>query len=190
MSTPALVGTYVEPTDWNDVLKDPNTSSSTPEMITKLPSVLSRTPPTPNKTFREFPEYVQTLTEKTTDCDVLHWRHTLRESLVTMLGEGFSEVLHLKGGILAYLEQVAPEDSMWQGECFVFDERVTVNHQLEPGSYKQCRRRPANDIDMQSEQYQLGVSCPHCYDETTSSQKERFRERQKQIELARKRQSQ
>ena len=109
-----------------------------------------------------------------------------------MLGEGFSEVLHLKGGILAYLEQVAPEDSMWQGECFVFDERVTVNHQLEPGSYKQCHgcRRPINDIDMQSEQYQLGVSCPHCYDETTSSQKERFRERQKQIELARKRQSQ
>src|SRR5690606_40883886 len=94
-----------------------------------------------------------------------------------------------KGGILKYLEEVPREKSLWQGECFVFDERVTVDHDLNPGQYDQCHacRRPISAADKASDKYVQGVSCPHCFDETSAEQKARFAERQKQIELASKR---
>src|SRR3546814_618463 len=94
-----------------------------------------------------------------------------------------------RSGILKYLETVAPEESRWEGECFVFDERVSVRHGLAPGSYELCRacRLPLGAQDKASEYYEEGVSCPHCHDQHTEEQKQRFRERQKQVELARKR---
>ena len=106
-----------------------------------------------------------------------------------MKREGFEEVYHLEGGILKYLEEVDQPDSLWQGECFVFDNRVSVKQGLEPGEYALCHgcRWPITDADRQSEKYEEGVSCPACHDTLTDEQRQRFRDRQKQIELARQR---
>jgi len=102
---------------------------------------------------------------------------------------GFKDVFHLEGGILKYLEEVPEEESMWDGQCFVFDERVSVGHGLEIGDYELCRacRIPICAADKQSEHFQEGVSCSHCHNVTTPEQKNRFMERQQQIELARER---
>ena len=100
---------------------------------------------------------------------------------------GFDEVYHLEGGILKYLETVAPENSLWRGECFVFDERVSVGHGLVPGPYELCRscRYPVGDAERASPQYVKGVSCPHCFGATSDAQKQGFAERQRQVALAR-----
>ena len=102
---------------------------------------------------------------------------------------GFEEVYHLQGGILKYLEEIPAKESLWQGECFVFDERIAVNHDLEPGSYSQCHacRMPLNATELQDKRYIQGESCPYCFDKTTAEQRSRFRERQHQIELAKQR---
>ena len=103
-----------------------------------------------------------------------------------MLNEGFEEVFHLKGGILKYLEEVPEEQSAWEGECFVFDNRVSVDHSLEKGQYDQCHgcRRPITEQDKQSALYMRGVCCPRCHDQLSDDQKARFAERQKQVDLA------
>lgn len=100
--------------------------------------------------------------------------------------QGFEEVYHLQGGILKYLEEVPESESLWEGECFVFDERVAVNHQLEKGHYDQCHacRYPITDADKASPKYQHQVSCPHCYDTLDEDKKARFLEREKQVRLA------
>jgi UPF0176 protein len=99
---------------------------------------------------------------------------------------GFENVYHLKGGILKYLEEIPKEESLWDGECFVFDERVAVDHDLQPGQYIQCYacRMPLNSDDVQNEHYKKGESCPYCFDKTTPEQRARFREREKQMRLA------
>lgn len=101
--------------------------------------------------------------------------------------KGYSEVYHLEGGILKYLEEVAPAQSLWQGECFVFDERVSVGHGLKPGPYELCRscRHPVGDAERASKQFELGVSCPRCFDSRNEAEKQSLRERQRQVELAR-----
>jgi UPF0176 protein len=106
-----------------------------------------------------------------------------------MLDEGFEAVYHLKGGILNYLERVPEKDSLWRGECFVFDNRVTVRHDLSEGEFDQCHacRRPISAADRASEHYEPGVSCPHCRDSLPEKTRAGARERQKQIELARRR---
>ncbi len=103
-----------------------------------------------------------------------------------MLEQGFDEVYHLKGGVLKYLEEVPKEQSLWQGECFVFDNRVAVDHNLNVGSYDQCHgcRHPITEAQKQSTYYQRGVCCPLCFDQLTDDKKQRFSERQKQIDLA------
>ena len=103
-----------------------------------------------------------------------------------MLGEGFEEVYHLKGGILKYLEQVPQAETRWRGDCFVFDNRVTVRHDLTEGDFDQCHacRTPISLEDRQSEHYAPGISCPHCWDNLSEKTRHSARERQKQIELA------
>jgi len=99
---------------------------------------------------------------------------------------GFEDVFHLKGGILKYLEEQPETDTKWQGECFVFDNRVTVNHKLEKGNYDQCHacRRPITEKDKDGEFYQKGVSCHHCYDKHSKEQVKRYAERERQMQLA------
>jgi UPF0176 protein len=100
--------------------------------------------------------------------------------------QGFDEVYHLKGGILKYLEEVPEEQSLWQGECFVFDNRVTVNHSLEAGTFDQCHacRMPITEQEKTLDSYQEGISCLHCYGKVSEEQKQRFAQRQKQVKLA------
>ena len=103
-----------------------------------------------------------------------------------LLDEGFDEVYHLKGGILKYLENVPQDESLWEGECFVFDQRVSVKHGLEEGIYDQCYacRHPLNPDEMNSSLYVKGESCPYCHNKLSLEKKASLHERQKQIELA------
>jgi UPF0176 protein len=106
-----------------------------------------------------------------------------------MLSQGFAEVYHLKGGILKYLEEVPADESLWQGECFVFDERVAVEHGLAPGTHEMCQScgHPISDADRASSQYEAGISCPYCCDRLTEEKRKRQEEKQRQLELAKKR---
>ena len=190
------VGTYVDPGDWNAIISDPDvvlvdTRNHYEYQIGSFKNAVS--PETTN--FREFPDYVkQNLDPDKNKKIAMFCTGGIRceKASAYMLEQGFKEVYHLKGGILKYLEEVNSDESLWEGECFVFDGRVSVDHELEEGSYEQCFacRRPISDEDMQSEHYQKGVSCPHCVDETTEVQRAGFRERQHQVELAEQRNQQ
>jgi len=106
-----------------------------------------------------------------------------------MIKDGFKKVKHLKGGILNYFEKINEKDSLWEGECFVFDDRVAIKHDLSEGSYDMCHgcRMPITDKDKSSELYIRGVACPSCYNQTSDEQKSRYMSRQKQVDLAKKR---
>ena len=186
----ARVGTYVRPQDWNALLSDPealliDTRNDYECDIGSFKGAVD--PRTVN--FREFPDYVRANLDPAVHKKVAMFCTggiRCEKASAFMLGEGFEEVYHLQGGILKYLEEVPPEDSIWEGECFVFDNRVAVNHRLEKGRYDQCHgcRHPITDEDKHSGKYEVGVCCPHCFDTLTDDQKLRFRERQKQVELA------
>lgn len=187
------VGTYVAPEDWNRLISDPevlvvDTRNHYEYAIGSFERALD--PAT--ETFREFPDYVhQNLDPGKHKKVAMFCTGGIRCEKATayMREQGFEEVYHLQGGILKYLEEVPAEQSLWRGECFVFDNRVAVNHNLEPGSYDQCHgcRHPITEEDKASALYMKGVSCPKCYHSLTQDQKARFAERQKQIELARQR---
>ena len=185
------VGTYLSPQEWNAVISDPETllidtrNDYEVEVGTFKGAINPET-----RTFREFPEYVKESLDPARHKKVAMFCTggiRCEKSTAYLKEQGFEEVYHLKGGILKYLEEMPREDSLWEGECFVFDERVTVDHDLNPGEFDQCHacRRPISDEEKASEKFQLGVSCPKCYDESSPEQKARFAERQKQIELAR-----
>ncbi len=184
------VGTYVAPEDWNELISDPEVLVIDTRNDYEVAVGQFRDAVDPRtETFREFPEYVKQNIDKTKHKKVaMYCTGGIRceKASSFMLNEGFDEVYHLEGGILKYLETVPQEKSLWQGECFVFDNRVTVNHDLEAGCYDQCYgcRRPISEQDKQSNKYIKGVTCPHCYDEVSDEQKQRFIERQKQVELA------
>ena len=188
-----IVGTYVEPKDWNALIADPevlllDTRNQYEVEIGSFENAIN--PETDS--FREFPEYV----EKNLDPKV-HKKVAMfctggircEKSTAYLKQQGFEDVFHLKGGILKYLEEQPIDESKWQGECFVFDNRVTVNHKLEKGDYDQCHacRRPITEEDKNSEHYQKGVSCHHCFDKHSKEQVKRFAERERQMELAKQR---
>ena len=186
-------GTYVSPEEWNALIRDPNvllvdTRNDYEVQVGTFKGAVN--PHT--ETFREFPAYVKKAMNQNSHKKVAMFCTggiRCEKSTAFLKEQGFGEVYHLKGGILKYLEEVPEQESLWQGECFVFDDRVTVNHKLEKGSYDQCNacRLPITEEDKQSEMYQQGVSCPHCYDQLTEKQKYRFAEREKQMQLARSR---
>lgn len=189
-----VVGTYVEPKDWNALISDPevvvvDTRNDYEVAIGTFERALN--PKT--ETFREFPDYVKQELDPAKHKKVAMFCTggiRCEKSTAYLKEQGFDEVYHLRGGILKYFEDVPADESLWNGECFVFDNRVAVNHNLERGQYDQCHacRRPITEEDKLSELYQRGVSCPHCADEKTEQQRERFKERQKQIEIAASRQ--
>ena len=106
-----------------------------------------------------------------------------------MMSRGFKEVYHLKGGILKYLEDVEKNESLWDGECFVFDNRTSVDHDLQNGVFDLCHncRFPVSPKDMESDQYEKGISCPRCFDSITTERRKSLEERNRQIRLARER---
>src|SRR5690606_8861562 len=186
-----VVGTYLSPEEWNRVIADPETLViDTRNDYEFEVGTFSRAINPNTKTFREFPDYVREHLDP-----AKHKRVAMfctggircEKSTALLKQEGFDEVYHLKGGILKYLEEMPKQDSLWQGECFVFDERVTVDHDLQPGRYASCHacRRPITDEDRTSPPFEEGVSCPKCHGEYSDEQRRRFAERQKQIELAR-----
>ncbi|WP_105171377.1 oxygen-dependent tRNA uridine(34) hydroxylase TrhO [Pseudoalteromonas sp. T1lg24] len=185
-----VVGTYVKPKDWNALISDPDVvlvdtrNDYEIEIGTFENAVDPKT-----KTFREFPQWAEKNLDPSKNKKVAMFCTggiRCEKSTAYMKEQGFEEVYHLEGGILKYLEEVPKEDTMWKGECFVFDNRVAVDHDLNKGSYDQCHacRMPITEEEKQLEAYQEGLSCHHCIDTVSDEQRERFAERQKQIELA------
>lgn len=184
------VGTYVEPADWNALISDPevlliDTRNDYEVSIGTFEGAID--PKT--KTFREFPDYVKEHFDPARHRKVAMFCTggiRCEKASSYMLQQGFDEVFHLKGGILKYFEEVPAEQSKWNGECFVFDNRVTVRHDLAPGSFDQCHacRHPVSAEDMASPLFEEGVSCPYCYDSLPEKTRKRAEERQKQIRLA------
>lgn len=191
-----MVGKYVQAKDWNTLISDPevlvvDTRNDYEVDIGTFKNAIN--PSTTN--FREFPEFVNKNLQDAKDRKIAMFCTggiRCEKSTAYLLQQGFKEVYHLKGGILKYLEEVPPEQSLWQGECFVFDNRVAVNNNLAPGEYDQCHgcRHPLSVADRESDKYSPGVHCPHCYDKLTEDQLQRFSERHKQVQLAKQRKQQ
>ena len=189
------VGTYVQPEDWNALISDPDTVliDTRNDYEVAIGTFEGAVDPQ-TKSFSEFPEWFREHRDelaagKTKFAMFCTGGIRCEKSTAFLKAEGIDEVYHLEGGILRYLENVPEADSKWQGECFVFDERVSVKHGLELGEMELCHacRRPISHDDMASEQFVEGVSCPACFSERTDDDRARFAERQKQIGLAKKR---
>lgn len=194
---PTMAGAYVPPEQWNALIDDPDVVVVDVRNDYEVSIGSFRGAVNPHTTsFSEFPGWVR---EQSAEGGVLAGGSKVamfctggircEKSTAYLRAQGFDEVYHLQGGILKYLETVPVEHSRWDGQCFVFDERVSVGHGLQPGRYGLCRacRLPLSPDDKQSPYFEEGVSCPHCHDAHTEEQKARFRERQKQVELARQR---
>ena len=188
-----VVGTYVKPEDWNALISDPevtlvDTRNDYEVAIGTFKNAIN--PET--ETFRQFPDYIKNHMDPEKHKKVAMFCTggiRCEKSTAYLKEQGFEEVYHLQGGILKYLETIDEKESLWQGECFVFDNRVSVDHKLGKGSYDQCHacRLPITDEDKQSEKYEPGVSCPGCFDKKSEDQRKRFAERERQMQLAKKR---
>ena len=193
VSPTKMVGKYVKPQDWNKIISDPevvliDTRNDYEYAIGTFKNAIN--PKT--TTFREFPEYVKTHFDPKKHKKVAMFCTggiRCEKASSYMMSEGFDEVYHLEGGILKYLEEAKPEESLWEGECFVFDQRVAIKHGLEVGDYDQCYacRYPLSGEDMQSDKYTPGISCPHCFNKHTPKKLESLTERQQQVILAKQR---
>ncbi|QBC43844.1 oxygen-dependent tRNA uridine(34) hydroxylase TrhO [Iodobacter fluviatilis] len=187
------VGTYVEPEDWNVLISDPevlliDTRNDYEVAIGTFEGAID--PKTAS--FREFPDYIKQHFDPAKHKKVAMFCTggiRCEKASSYMLGEGFEEVFHLKGGILKYLETVKQEETKWNGDCFVFDNRVTVRHDLSEGDFDLCHacRQPVSVEERLSPHYVAGISCPHCWNSLSEKTRNGARERQKQIELAKKR---
>jgi len=189
------VGHYVDAHDWNALISDPDTVviDTRNDYEVACGTFAGAVDPA-TASFREFPEWFRAHRGELLDGKkkvAMFCTGGIRceKSTSFLRAEGIEEVYHLKGGILKYLEDVPEAESRWQGECFVFDERVTVRHGLEQGGYALCRacRRPLSESDIAAPAYAEGISCPHCIAERDDAQRARYAERQRQTELARKR---
>ncbi|MDE4173029.1 rhodanese-related sulfurtransferase [Phaeobacter sp. PT47_59] len=187
----ARVGNYVEPEDWNDLIRadDVVVIDTRNDYEVAIGTFEGAVDPK-TESFREFPAWWEANKERFHNKRIAMFCTggiRCEKSTNYLLGQGVPEVYHLKGGILRYLEEVPQEDSSWQGECFVFDNRVSVGHGLKEGPHELCHgcRRPLVPEDKLREEYEAGVSCHLCISETSEADKARFRERQKQMKLAR-----
>jgi UPF0176 protein len=182
------VGTYVDPKDWNALLAKPGVIAIDVRNDYEVAIGTFKGAMNPNtKTFSEFTRFVEEhLKDKKTEiitCCTGGIR--CEKATAYLLDQGYENVYHLRGGILKYLEEIPAHDSLWEGECFVFDQRVSVTHGLELGSYKLCYacQSPLSEEDRRSSLYALGISCPHCHDRLSPEQKKRFANRQHQVEV-------
>jgi len=183
-------GEYVDAARWNELLDDPDvlvidTRNHYEIEVGTFPGALDPG----NDSFREFPGFAAELAEQTTDMPVAMFCTggiRCEKATALMLSLGFSEVYHLRGGILNYLSDVDEEQNQWQGECFVFDTRVAIDRDLAEGAYVQCHacRRPLSQADIRSAAYREGVSCPRCINVADEDRLARLEERRKQVKLA------
>ena len=190
------VGEYVNPEDWNSLLEEENILliDTRNDYEYSIGSFKDSINPKTQK-FRDFPKWLKN--QNFTHEDKINKKVAMfctggircEKASSLMKNEGFKKVYHLKGGILKYFESVSKEKSLWNGECFVFDDRVSVKHDLSVGDYDMCHgcRMPITETDKTSQKYIRGVSCPNCYDQTTEEQKSRYMSRQKQVDLAKQR---
>lgn len=189
------VGTYVEPQDWNQIISDPDVVVIDTRNTYEVDIGTFQGAKNPQtESFREFPTYADDQLDPTKHKKVAMFCTggiRCEKASSYLLNQGFEQVYHLKGGILKYLEDVPVEESLWEGECFVFDQRVTVLHGLEEGNYTMCRGcgNPVPGEDMKSPHYVPGLSCPNCYNHLTDKQRQRFVERLKQRQLEKERKS-
>ena len=189
-----IVGTYVEPKDWNELISDPDVIliDTRNDYEVEIGTFQGAVNPD-TETFREFPNWVKNHQEELRSKKKVAMFCTggirCEKASSYMKQQGFDEVYHLKGGILKYLETVKEESSLWKGDCFVFDQRVAVGHGLAESQYDQCYacRYPITEDDKKHPLYIKGVSCARCHNRMSEEQRARFSERQKQIELAKKR---
>ncbi|KAJ4834880.1 Rhodanese-like domain-containing protein 7 [Turnera subulata] len=204
------VGQYVKPKDWNSLISDPDVVviDVRNDYETRIGKFKGAVDPC-TAAFREFPEWVDekfppaetdegSCLGEQSDKDIgsrkegtaprvaMYCTGGIRceKASSFLLSKGFKEVYHLEGGILKYLEEVPKSESMWEGECFVFDKRVSVEHGLSQGTFKLCYgcKQPVSDADMESAEWEYGVSCPYCYSSKSDEEKERARARQRQFQ--------
>lgn len=189
-----LKGKSVKTGDWNELISDPKTLViDTRNQYECAIGTFKGSLDPKTKSFREFPEWsknnLKALMKKEGKTKVAMFCTggiRCEKASSYLLEEGIEEVYQLEGGILKYLENISSDESLWEGECFVFDERVSIQHGLVEGNYSMCHacRMPIDDDDMKSKKYSEGISCPHCYATHSEERKERFAERQRQIKLA------
>ena len=185
------VGSYVAPRDWNDLVNDPGVTliDTRNDYECAIGSFRGAVDPA-IATFRDFPAWVEAHLDPAVNRRVAMFCTggiRCEKASSYLLAQGFEEVYHLRGGILKYLEEIPAEQSTWEGECFVFDDRVAVDHELRRGSYEQCYacRHPVTDADQRSPLYEKGVSCPRCHASLTATRRAGLRERQRQVDIAR-----
>ena len=187
-------GTYVEPADWNTLIADPDTIviDTRNDYEGAVGAFAGAVQPN-TRTFRDFPDWFahegRALLDRAVPPKVaMYCTGGIRCEKATALlrAEGVQDVFHLQGGILRYLEIVPPEDSLWQGECFVFDERVAVGHGLHPGSHTLCRgcRMPVSAEGRASPHYVEGICCDRCHEMLSVERQSALSERHRQVELA------
>jgi UPF0176 protein len=180
---------FVDPLKWNNLIKDKNTFilDARKPFEYEVGSFKKAVNPKVNN-FREFPEYLNKLDKKKPVGMFCTGGIRCEKASVYLNQKGFKNIFQLKGGILNYLKKIKKKKSMWKGECFVFDNRVSVKHDLTVGTYFICGgcRKPVSPKDKKTKKYEEGVSCSKCCDTLTNAQKIRFRMRQKQINLAKK----
>ena len=187
-----IVGEYVQPEDWNRLISQEDVLVLDTRNIYEFSIGTFKKSIQPETTnFREFPDWLEGIESKGLDKSkkvAMFCTGGIRceKASSLMKAKGFKNIYHLQGGILNYLEKIDEENSLWNGECFVFDDRVALNHNLEVGSYDMCHgcRMPITDKDKLEEEYVTGVSCPNCFNTKTPNQKKRYADRQKQIDLA------
>lgn len=183
-------GTYVNAQQWNALLDDPETLVIDTRNDYEIEvGQFDRAVAPHTRYFRDFPAYVEQNLDPTRHRKIaMYCTGGIRCEKASnyLLKQGFNEVYHLKGGILQYLQDTPAQDNRWQGECFVFDERVAVNKDLQQGEHRLCRacRHPVSADDQQHPEYEAGVSCPHCYASQSDDKRTRARERIRQIQLA------
>ncbi len=180
---------HIEPSKWNKLINNKNTlliDARKPFEFNVGTFKGSINPQVNN--FREFPNYLKKLNKKKNIAMFCTGGIRCEKASLYLEKKGFKNVYQLKGGIISYLKNIKKNQSLWKGECYVFDNRISLKHGLKKGNYSMCSgcRKPISNIDKKSKKYELGVSCPNCHDSLTISQKERFRMRQKQIVLAKK----
>ena len=181
------VETHLDPKEWNNLIKKKDTHIIDTRKPFEYDVGTFKKSINPDiNNFRDFPRYLNKLNKKKPVAMFCTGGIRCEKTSIYLKNKGFKNIYQLNGGILNYLKKIKKKDSLWKGECFVFDNRVSLKHGLNQGTYSICSgcRKPISRTDTKSKKYELGVSCPKCHDILTSSQKKRFRMRQSQINLA------